>query len=295
MKKYILKLLILLVEFIINLSKTSLKRLERLALSKDDITMKLTVSTYDESGSAFFIFENPNLLDNYSALKEIFMILQDNSIYNSLGDLLIVFITVNIVPEEDEDEDDTELIKSLHPNWLIQKDVDFEQYYAEIDKHVTNVSDKSSYSMDKFVMYRLNFWNMDDYKSKSIKMNSMSRELLDQKERDEKVLETTPINSKPLGVRGLHTSAVNYAAKDVKKAPLSIKPIKRLSKAVKEFSTLDIETMNVNNEQQPVMVSFTHSNPSKNGYFLISKDIINNPPLYVKLLWDSVFNHIILS
>ena len=68
-----------------------------------------------------------------------------------------------------------------------------------------------------------------------------------------------------------------------------------MSKAVKEFSTLDIETMNVNNEQQPVMVSFTHSNPSKNGYFLISKDIINNPPLYVKLLWDSVFNHIILS
>lgn len=57
-------------------------KLEKLTF-KDKLSMKLvgTITGDDVSVHASFLFENPKLLDNFNAIKEIFMILSDNELF----------------------------------------------------------------------------------------------------------------------------------------------------------------------------------------------------------------------
>ena len=167
--KTIIQFIIRLIKFIISTSQNLVSKLETL-VNKGKISVELEESDIDNDGNARFIFINPNLLDNFHAMKEIFIILKSNELFLSLDYLLIIFVTVDLVPLDADDEfESSQIIKSLHPNWLITQDTPFEEYYKEVSEHLSKVSAKADYSLERFTRYRVTLWNVDEYKGKSIK------------------------------------------------------------------------------------------------------------------------------
>ena len=103
------------------------------------------------------------------------------------------------------------MIKSLHPNWLIIQDTPFEEYYKEVSSHLETVSSKVDYSLERFTIYRINLWNVNDFKGKTIRASNLTRRIKDKENLDIQIRDTSPSNASPLGVNSnisFHTSAV---------------------------------------------------------------------------------------
>jgi hypothetical protein len=137
--------------------------------------------------------------------------------------------------------------------------MDFESVYKEFTPTLTKISE-SYYNMEPSAIIKLEviIINLDMFKPK--KYNS--KILIGQR-------------------RSFHTSIPNFRN--------DIKPLNNRKVNSKPFASMDIETMNINGVQQPVLISLTWSEVNTHTFLL-------NPSLPIEIginnLWSEFFNFI---
>nr|YP_010254605.1 DNA polymerase [Ganoderma sichuanense]QUA00738.1 DNA polymerase [Ganoderma sichuanense] len=296
MKKLFFNKLKNIINSVQNLLKILNQKIEKFLIEDGDLSIVLDFTTYKEDFShATFQFSNPQLLDIYSSLKEIFFIMQNHEIYGKLGSQLIIFIVVEAV----DSQGNSVGYKSLHHQWLIDSQISFDEYFSHVSDRLTTMSDEHGYSLDIFLTFRVDIWSADQYKNKTVKIIS-NRKLSDVKESDEVRHNSTPLNSSFLGHREIHTTAIKYnsnirtAPKPVKR--LTISPLVRKPKSFKPVHAFDLETVDCNGIQVPVLITFFNGvSPEKSMAFPINERVYSNPSLlenYVSSMWDQFIDHI---
>lgn len=158
----------------------------------------------------------------------------------------------------------------FHHNVLITNNTTFEDYYKKVKDIITQNYDEG-YPVDVIPSFKVMVWNMDNVKNKRIKITK----------------NTTTNNKFNLLVnnRKFHSSSAGCN---------SIKPLKdEILGALDSFASMDIETINYNDIQIPVAISF--SSDHLNKLFLIKlPQIINNININksVDVLWLEFFTFI---
>jgi len=178
-----------------------------------------------------FIIHNNDLLDNHDVLKPIFNTLMNNDKFINFGYNKIIILTAIT----------QKVIFTFHHNVLINNDTPFENYYLKvkdiINSHYEN-EEGSSYEMDNIPTFEVLVWNIDNLMNKNIKITSDARTISDK------------VNIKPfIQKRSYH----NYIK------PLKIK--KQLTPLT--FASMDIETIELNGFQIPILISLTTQKESK--------------------------------
>ena len=296
MKKLLLNILKSIVTTAQKLLTSINQKIERNLIDDGDLRMVLELTSYSENYTkASFRFANPYLLDVYSSLKEIFIIMQNHEVYNNLGDHLIIIVVVEAV----DSLGNSVGYKTLHGNWYIQSDVNFERYFNEVKNRLQSMSDDRGYSLNIFLTYTIDIFNADVFVNKKVQINTLSK-LSEDTNSDNKSLLTRPINSNPLVKRELHTTAVKYNS-NIKTAPKPIKrntisPLVRKPKSMKAIHAMDLETVDYNGKQVPVLITFFNGvNPDKSMAFQINERAYSNPSLlenYVSGMWDNFIEYI---
>jgi hypothetical protein len=232
-----------------------LKLLERWTnkLVKHDITLLGCVFVKHHRYMKF-IFTNNLLLDNHEILKPIYNYLMSDETFINFGYYKVIIITM---VNEDENF-------QLHHNVLITNDTPFEKYYEKVEKHIKYSYDEGSTAgVSVFKLFEVLVWNMDDLKNKHIKITSDARHVFEKKN----IIQN--VNKK----RHYH----NY-----------IKPLKHNKVEIKNFATLDVETINYKGWQQPISICLTWSKETK--LFIIDLNLFNvHLEKAVNNLWKELF------
>jgi hypothetical protein len=134
---------------------------------------------------------------------------------------------------------------NYHHNILITNNTSFDQYYNKV-KDIIATHFNEGYQIDTVQLFKILVWNMDSLSNKNIKITS-----------------STIKNYKPgtqnnkIKIRGIHSSSIIN-----KNINLNLNPLTLLKKEhlLKDFATMDIETMIYNNKQIPVAISIYLSN-----------------------------------
>jgi hypothetical protein len=136
-----------------------------------------------------------------------------------------------------------------------------------------NPSLEYGYSVEVIEYYKVKVWNLDLMKNAKIKLSNKGKIDL-------------------LGYRSFSTSPNCLA----KKGNISISPIK-VDKSTNSFATIDIETMDINGMQLPVVISSCRGIMKKDSKIFIIDHILlkTNSELAVKNLWKQYFDYLIKS
>jgi hypothetical protein len=248
-------------------------------LSLED-QMTIASLTYNESGSYLVYYLNNEKLESHKqALKGIYITLMNNERFLEFGFNKVIIVTAITYEEE----------FSFHHNVLITNTTTFEEYYTTVkDIIMTNYEDGDP--IDVVPMFKVMVWNMDEFKNKKIKITrnatntSNGFQTTPPKETGKKSssFKQTPMNS--VSSKRLFSSY--------------IKPIKasKINSTVKNFATMDIETINLNNNQVPIAISIAYLNAQqviKTKVFLIDNNLFKSQPNdSIDLLWKEYFDFI---
>jgi len=155
---------------------------------------------------------------------------------------------------------------NFHHNILIDSTTTFNQYYKEVGEFV-NHKLEHGYGYEVIEYYKVKVWNLDIMKNSKIKLHNKGK-----------------IDF--LGYRSYSTSVTKF-----KKSNLSISPIK-VDETIKKFSTMDIETIDINGIQTPIAISTCNAKTSK--LFVIDHLLLQtSPELVIKNLWKDYFEYIL--
>jgi len=154
---------------------------------------------------------------------------------------------------------------NFHHNVLINSTTTFNQYYKEVGDLV-NHKLEHGYGAEVIEYYKVKVWNLDLMQNAKIKLHNKGR-----------------IDF--LGYRKYSTS--------ITKSNIAINPIK-VDKTCSNFATMDLETMNINGNQEPVAISACNGKSSK--VFVIDHTLIHSSPdLAVNKLWKEYFDYLLKS
>jgi DNA polymerase type B, organellar and viral len=210
---------------------------------------------HDNKQLVFWI-DNPGLLSHKAVIKSIFKALKSNKDFKVFGRKKVIIIQALIDGEE----------RSFHQNVIMNNQTTFKKYWSVVkDLITTNYED--GYPLNTINQFKVRVWSMNNVKNKNIKLT-------------QNAIYYRPKSKITVNKRNYSTSTVKQQILPLKN-PISLKP--------QLFMSMDIETMNINGNQIPVLIT-THSlNNSK--IFMIDKDLLNsNPDLALSKLWDLFFD-----
>jgi DNA polymerase type B, organellar and viral len=210
---------------------------------------------HDNKQLVFWI-DNPGLLSHKEVVKSIFKVLKSNKDFKGFGRKKVVIIQGLIDGQE----------RSFHQNVIMNNQTTFKKYWSVVkDLIITNYED--GYPLNTINQFKVRVWSMNNVKNKNIKLT-------------QNAIYYRPKTKTTVNKRNYSTSTVKQHIIPLKN-PKSLKP--------QLFMCMDIETMNINGNQIPVLIT-THSlNNSKN--FMIDKDLLNsNPDLALSKLWDLFYD-----
>ena len=194
-----------------------------------------------------FVIHNNDLLDNHEVLKPIFDTLKNDDRFINFGYNKIIIITAIF----------DNFIFNFHHNVVINNDTSFEDYYLKvkdiINSHYDN-EEESAFELDNIPTFVILVWNIDNFKNKHIKITSDAR----------------TISNKFNNQKRSYHNFIN---------PLKIKQL-----TPSQFATMDIETIELNGFQIPILISLT--SPKESKIFVIDNKILTtNSTKAVNDLW----------
>ena len=206
---------------------------------------------------------NPNLDDHLILLKSIFNTITTYQPFIEFGSIKSIIVSA-VMYKDITFSGSTEY--NFHHNVLIDLNTTFMDYYNQVGEFV-NHKLEHGYGYEVIQYYKIRIWNLDNMKNARIKLLNKGQ-------------------TQFLGYRSYSTTSKTLTVKN----NLSISPIKK-DKDKSSFSTMDIETMNINGIQTPVAISCCNSTTSK--LFIIDYILLKiNLELAVTKLWDQYFDYI---
>jgi hypothetical protein len=189
--------------------------------------LKLIAKEFDDiSKHTLFVYENDKLLDHLYLLAALFAGLREEDEFKKIGQKVLL---VSILSD-----DKTYM---LHRNIIIDENTTIDRYLELIDKYIQAFYD-SGYPLTTFNTIEVKMWDrkpQNSIKGKGKKDNSS--------------------NTIHISRRSFYTSCINMANKELN----LIKPLK-LPKIVNKtlIGTIDLETIEINNNQIPISISFSY-------------------------------------
>ena len=249
--------------------------------SKSDF-LTLTNQRYDVEGRFIeFTLLNTNNYQRKILCKAIYIFLFKNERFLRFGKSKVILIAA--FNEECE--------FNLHPNIYIENDTTFKEYY-------NTILDRMQYSYYEYPQtnvqgLHIRVWNMDQWTNKDITITrDATKNRLDfkyQNRLDYKWAENS--NFKVNKNSNLQKPNRSYYHTDVR----LMKPLKQKNVMVNLFSTLDIETIELNEVQVPILITLSFIHRIHRGLlttekFLINKNLLDqNVDLALQDLWNRFF------
>ena len=224
-------------------------------------SLQLISITHSQSGRYLeFHFTNDTLKYTREVLEGIYLGLMTNERFKSFGSNKIIIVSATVYGRE----------FSYHHNVLLTNNTTFEEYYHAIKDSITNDHGNNSVMPEGIPTdIVVKVWNMDNYLNKRIK-----------------------ITKSTVGNNNFTIQKRSYS-KNV------IKPVKfKTSKGIgNSFITMDIETMDYNGLDIPVVISLAFikfGQQIEGKAFEINKDLLDiNVTLAVTNLWETFLEFII--
>lgn len=203
-----------------------------------------------------FRLDNPGLLSHKALVKSIFKALKSNKEFKAFGRRKVVIIQALIDGQE----------RSFHQNVIVNNQTTFKKYWEVVkDLIVTNFDD--GYPLEVINEFKVRVWNMNNVKNKNIKLT-------------QNALYYRKKSNKPTNIR-------NYSTKLINKQITPLTPPEFLKP--KNFISMDIETMNLNGNQIPVLIT-TH-NLNDTNLFIIDHELLKlQSDVAISNMWKEFFN-----
>lgn len=214
---------------------------------------------------------NPDLYESRNLLEGIFNAITTHNAFINFGNVKSIILSAVMHKEMiNTIGDNSSLEYNLHHNVLIDRTTTFNQYYNEVGNIVNNKLDHG-YSVEVIEYYKVKVWNLDLMKNAKIKLSNKGK-----------------IDF--LGYRSFSTSPICLG----RKGNISISPI-NVDKTTNNFTTMDIETINLNGVQTPVAISSCNGFMKKDSkVFLIDHNLLQtNPELAISNLWKQYFDYLL--
>jgi hypothetical protein len=243
-----------------------------------------------------FTISNPGLKESKDLIKALFVTLNKDIRFTDYCDNKIL-ITAAIINGQEY---------SFHYNVLIDSLTTFNDYWDSVKNHL-KANFGHSYGVSVIPMFKVRVWNGDDLKNKHIKRTRVARGV---QGGDEKIVNSilkysniaaslyssTKFNLvnrdivrcyvNPQFVRSMSTkTTVKKEAPSIK--PYSDKRLKYLAKSsTRKFGASDLETMEVNGVQVPVLLTYVNDFETK--YFMIDSVIMTDGSISSVIITESV-------
>jgi hypothetical protein len=207
---------------------------------------------------------NNNLLIDIELLEAIHNTLFNNKEFLNFGKNKIFIVTAI--------SDNIEF--NFHPNILVNNYTSVDTYIDTVKDNINNLyKDNKRFTkisidiVEAIPLFKIIVWNMDSHDNKNIKItkNSLNKKI------------------------NMLTKSENIGKRFYS---IFIKPVKK-DKAMGIISTLDVETMEFENKQIPVLITLANKN-NVNKIFIINQNLIKtNILLAINDLWNECFNYIL--
>nr|WVH37928.1 DNA polymerase [Dichomitus squalens] len=212
-----------------------------------------------------FFFNNSRLLPIYDCLEIIYHMLLNNKDYLNFAEMKIILTMVEVNAIDPITETEVEHTYSLHKNVAVNNKTTFKQFISYITDTMKH-NYLSGYDFDAAKLFIVKIWKADHYKNAKIVINNKGRIDLENSFTSEMIRlaqlvcpkwePTKPKKSRGrprknvnLMKRSYSTSAVNMDRYNV------ISKLKKPCVSPKPFTTMDIETVNVNGLQTPFLIT----------------------------------------
>ena len=224
--KYFYKVSYLILKRIINLIQKLLDKARRGMRGERPHNLEIIQENYIvENEYVEFMITNPDLLEVKEALYHVYELISSTDVFYKITDEKVMM--VNRVDGEDE--------TSLHENVFIDSSSEFNIYWDQVKDLIHANSLKASYSYDSIPIFRVRLWGVGDLKNSHIRQTKSAI-----------IVDNTKF------VSPFSTSLTK--GHQIRLYHDFIKPLVRKAKVCKEFLTLDIETINQNGIQVPIVI-----------------------------------------
>ena len=247
----------------IDLLKSILKKISNLKFNLGDIALlNIRSISFDKRLNCHvFEFENNKLLDHYKLILAIFKTLKSIPEFNDNKDKVII-ASVHF-PTKIGDKK-----YFIHRNVGLNGDTTIEEYLNKIDSQL-NKFYESGYEVHTFTHITIKMWEIGSDQKLTPKIKKQSNPIHIQK-------------------RGIHTDIIKSKKTKDKNIIAPLKTPKTIHP--KNIYTMDIETMNINNIQTPIAISFAYKSDQniKTIFKLIDINKLKvNPTLAVSEMWQA--------
>jgi len=205
--------------------------------------------------SKTFHMSNNSLLEGKEMFKAMYETLFTNNEFISFGDHKIIILFAS-------NPNGTQF--TIHHNILVNNYTTFETYYSIIEPKLQYFYDSEEYELNIQTLLDMTVWNMDHLSNKEIK-----------------------VSSRALNRRMFSTSCL--AQKTFKSPTIAPIPVENHETVSTPIGTIDLETININNIQEPVCISF-YNKELGSKLFLIDYNLLEaNSQEAINKLWSEFF------
>jgi len=233
---------------------------------------------------------NTELGDHFDALKSIYFTLTNDNRFIKFGKHKVIIVFAHYEGKT----------FTYHCNVLINDKTTFENYYEQVKDSIRSNGD-DGYPIDVIPEFTVKVWNMDKYANRKIKLTKKASPA------KAEGLRHTP--TKTVGMRGAggvgggrsFSTTSSILDRDLNRNRNYIIPIKKQNiklDSIIPFAASDIETINYNGYQMPILITYFNDKIGINWEFLIDKKLLSLPDgmkLAQKKLWDEYFYNVISS
>ena len=233
-----------------------------------------------------FLFDNPGILPIWICVIQVYYHLLQNDDFLKFGYNKIVLLEGGF-----RSKDGTTWI-TLHHNVLFRNDMQLSDYFQQIKEDIQNLHvsiNTESYVSDILETINAKVWDVDNVANTHIKINPNPWEFRTIPINRTKTKNTTIKINNPFNIQKR-----NYSTNTEKKFNNRdfITPLSNFTKTKTPgpMSVFDIETVEINNNQVPIVITTNEKT------FIIDKNLMeSNLELAIKNLWELYFTHIIKS
>jgi DNA polymerase type B, organellar and viral len=267
---YYIIILLLIILMLIVYNKTYLYSQIRSKLIRSHNKM-LTVNAIirnENERSIEYLLTNNNLLTHKDVLRAIYNTLMGEETFRNFAKYKVIIVSAYADGQE----------FNFHHNILLTNNTTFEQYYDKV-KDIINTHFNDGYQVDVIEEFKIIVWNMDSLANKHIKITSSTVKKYKPGSRS-KISKTS--------LRGFHTSC------SINKELLNktyFTPLKQNIITPSSFATMDIETMEYNNNQIPVAISIYL--PIIGSKLFLLNPNIDNMVESINTLWKEIFDYLL--
>jgi hypothetical protein len=198
---------------------------------------------------------NNSLLEGKEMFKAMYETLFTNNEFISFGEHKIIILFAS-------NPNGTQF--TIHHNILVNNYTTFETYYSIIEPKLQYFYDSEEYELNIQTLLDMTVWNMDHLSNKEIK-----------------------VSSRALNRRMFSTSCV--AQKTFKSPTIAPIPVENHETVPTPIGTIDLETININNIQEPICISF-YNKELGSKLFLIDYNLLEaNSQEAINKLWSEFF------